>query len=352
MAFVGEAQVKTDINNNDIHYCYIVFGEDRYLKKRLVENLSCAVTDKDDFFNFQQFDNDSSLQEVYDSIQQYPMMSDKKCVILKDYDFEACDKKEFEKLIEICSDSFDSCLFILWFDFLEFDSKKSDRFKKLCAATEKGNGRNVNVSFRSVTELAKMLTDGATKRGCVLKRENAVFMVEMVGTEIETLKNELEKVCAFANKGEITRDNIKEVCIKTVEQSVYNLSSKVLNGDISSALKVLDELFYMRVTPMVIFYTISGVYVDLSRAYAAKNGGVSLNDAVKDFAYKNKAFLYERAVKQVHNLNRKQIFLSLNELMDADRKLKSYSADARRILEETIVRLSFIAVKGDNIDNA
>ena len=52
MAYANEAQVNADIKNNDFRYCYIVFGEDRFLKKRIVEKLSSSVADKDDFFNF------------------------------------------------------------------------------------------------------------------------------------------------------------------------------------------------------------------------------------------------------------------------------------------------------------
>ncbi len=351
MAYANEAQVNGDIKANDFRYCYIVFGEDRFLKKRLVEKIASSVADKDDFFNFQQFDNDSSLQEVYDAVQQYPMMSDKKCVILKDYDFEDCEKQDFERLIELCGENIDTAVFILWYDFTELDFKKSDKFKKLCAAANKNNGRVVEVNYKGVAELAKMLCDGAKKRGCDLSHSNAVLMVETVGTEIEALQNELEKVCAFVKTGDITEKNIKEVCIQTIEQSVYNLSGQILQGNVGAAVKILDELFFMRVQPMAIFYTVAGVYVDFGRAYATKKSGVAINDAISDFAYpKNKTFLLERAIRQVAKLSKDGLQFSLEVLMETDRRLKSYAADAREVLEEMIVRLAYISTEGRSID--
>ncbi len=351
MAYANETQVNTDIKANDFRYCYIIFGEDRFLKKRLVEKLSSSIADKDDFFNFHQFDNDSSLQEVYDAIQQYPMMSDKKCVILKDYDFEDCDKQDFERLIELCGENVETAVFILWFDFTDLDFKKNDKFKKICSAASKINGRIVEVNYKSVAELAKMLCDGAKKRGCDLKHNDAVLMVETVGTEIETLQNELEKVCAFVKQGEITEQHIKNVCVQTIEQSVFNLSGQILLGNVGAAVKILDELLFMRVQPMSIFYTVAGVYVDFGRAYATKKSAVPIGEALSDFSYpKNKTFLFERALKQIAKLNKNGIELSLNVLMETDKRLKSYSADAREILEEMIVRLSFIAAEGRSID--
>ena len=57
------------------------------------------------------------------------MMSDKKCVILKDYDFEDCEKEDFERLLLLCGENIDTAVFILWYDYTELDFKKSDKFK-------------------------------------------------------------------------------------------------------------------------------------------------------------------------------------------------------------------------------
>ena len=58
----------------------------------------------------------------------------------------------------------------------------------------------------------------------------------------------------------------------------------------------------------------------------------------------------ERAIKQVAKLNKSGLQHSLDVLMETDRRLKSYSADEREILEEMIVRLAFIAKEGKSID--
>lgn len=349
MAFLNENAVVSDINGNNLKYCYLFFGEDAFLKRHYVKKLSEKVAEEDDFFNYHKFEGDCDLQEVYEAVSQYPMMNDKKCVILKDYPFEKCSKEDFERLLTLCTENIDTALLIVWFDYTEFDSKKSERFKKLTTAIQKKNSAVVQFYYKTTAELVKILIDGAKKRGCTLGRNEAILLIETAGSDIETLQNELTKVCAYC-QGEITAEAVKEVCIKTVEQSVYNLSSHIFTGEVGNALKVLDELYFMNVAPMNIFYTIAGVYVDLSRAFALNKSGVSYNTAVEDFEYKNKAFLLERAVKQIRKLTFKQISLSLFELIEADRKIKSYNSDSRRILEELFVRLSYIAVKGESVD--
>ena len=46
MAYSNEAQVNADIKNNDFRDCYIVFGEDRFLKKRIVEKRTVQISAK------------------------------------------------------------------------------------------------------------------------------------------------------------------------------------------------------------------------------------------------------------------------------------------------------------------
>ncbi len=349
MAFLGENAVLSDIKSENLKYCYLFFGEDSFLKRHYVKKLSSAVVSEDDFFNYQKFEGDCDLQEVYEAVSQYPMMNDKKCVILKDYPFEKCDSENFARLLSLCTEENDTCVFIVWFDYTEFDSKKSERFKKLTTAIQKKNYSVLQFSYKTEAELVKILIDGAKKRGCTLNRDAALCLIETVGSDIETLQNELTKVCAYCG-GEVTVAAVKEVCIKTIEQSVFNLSSHIFSGDVGKALKVLDELTFMNVTAMNVFYTVSAVYVDLARAMALKQTGVSYNTALADFAYKNKYFLLERAVKQARKLTFKQVSLSLCELVTADKKMKSYRSDEKRILEELIVRLSYIAVKGESVD--
>ena len=287
MAFLNENAVASHINSNNLKYCYLFFGEDAFLKRHYVKKLSAAVVEEDDFFNYQKFEGDCDLQEVYEAAVQYPMMSDKKCVILKDYPFEKCNKDDFARLLTLCTEDIDTTTLIVWFDYTEFDSKKSERFKKLTTAIQKKNSAVVQFYYKTTAELVKILIDGAKKRGCTLGRNEAILLIETVGSDIETLQNELTTVCAYC-QGEITADAIKEVCIKTIEQSVYNLSSHIFSGEVGKALKVLDELCFMNVTPMNIFYTIAGVYVDLSRAFSLNKSGVSYNTAVEDFEYKQK----------------------------------------------------------------
>lgn len=349
MAIVYEEELKRSLKNGTSNI-YIIFGDDGYLKKMYKDKISRAVSDPDDIFNFQKFGPDCDLQEVYDAVLQFPMMSDKKCVILNDYDFEQCNKADFDKLCTIIAENPDTCVLILWFDSMELDHKKSSKFKKLVSAAEKNNGIAALLNHRTIGELVKMLTDGAQKRGCRFDNSAARYLVETTGQDINTLVNELEKLCAFASGGEINKAMVDSVAVKTVEASIYNLSKQIIDCNMVNAMKTLDDLFFMRIEPIFVLSVISSCYVDMYRVFVGKSRGMSIPQIAEKFGYKTNQFVLDKAQTNIKKFDFNKFALSFDALCKADKGLKSFSSDARTVLEQLVVKLGYIAVKGEALD--
>lgn len=351
MAPITEESLKKKLQNG-LCPVYIFFGEDGYLKKNYCDKISRRVAEPDDVFNYAKFEGGCDLQEVYDAALQLPLMGDYKCVILSDYDFEHCSKTDFDKLCNLISEIPDTTVFIMSFESVDFDSKKSSKFKKLCDAAEKNSGVAVKLDHRKMPELVKMLTDGAMKRGCRMEGTVAKYLVENAGDDINLLKNELCKLCAFVGEGIIDKATVDLVCVKTVEASVYNLSKFILEGNIQQSLSVLDELFFMRIEPMIILYTISGTYVDMYRVYTANKGGVKTPEIAQNFGYKGREFVLDRARQNLRKMDEIKLRLSLNAIIEADNLLKSFSSDSKIVLEQLVIKLIYIIVKGESVDKA
>ena len=350
MPIASEQQLKTNISNGNILNSYFIFGDDTYLKRLYVDKIIDKTVDRSDDFNFISFTDDCSLQEVYDAKEQFPMMAERKCVLLTDYDFEEASKADFEKLLLLLSEPNNTTVFIFWCNNFEVDQKKSARFKELVAATEKGGGIAANLTHRTAGELVKVINDGAKKRGTQFANGAAAYLIECCSEDINILLSELEKLCAYAGDKLITRDMIDLVCVKSIDESVYALTNEIISLNASAALKLLDNLYDMRVEPMVILYAISANFVDIYRAMAGVNAGIKVGSLVEIFEYGNKKFALEKAARQCSKFNSARIKYCLNALVDADKRLKSFSASDRVVLEELIIKLIYIISKGENID--
>lgn len=348
MPIVYEDALRNDIKNKNFANVYLIYGDDSYLKNHYKDTLAKKASDGDPFFNLQKFEGDIELQEVFDAVNQFPMMAERKSVVLSDYDIS---KGDFDRLLELVSNANDTCVLIICFDVFAFDYKKGNKEKKLISAVEKAGGICAEINHRSIGMLVKMLSDGAKKRGCVFDTVACRYLIEVVGTDLSSLKNELDKLCAYVGSGEITKDVIEKIAVKSVDASVYDYVKQILDGNLSDALIQLDDMFFMRIEPMVILSVTASSYIDIYRAYTANIKGKSKDEIAVDFKYpKNKLFLIDRAVQCLKKLDGKKLHLSLECIAAADKSLKSFGVDARTILEQLTIKLSYILAKGESVD--
>lgn len=347
---IYEDALAKDISGGKFSNVYMIFGDDAYLKNYYANKIIEKSYDGDPFFNLQKFEENCDLQDVYDAVNQYPMMADSKCVVLSDYDFEGCSAKDFEKLCAIVSECVDGCTLVLKFDSLSVDDRKNARAKKLISIIEKADGSVARIDHRNAAKLYKMLMDGAKKRNCSLTEVCARYLIESVGEDIYILKNELDKLCSFVKQGNIDKDIIDKVCSKSVESSVYDYIKEILACNVSGAMKLLDDMFYMHIEPMAILYNASSAYVDMYRTASAKKENINLGAVAKEFNYKNKAFLLDKAANNLRKFDDKKLALSFDALLTADSELKGFSKDPRTILEQLTVRLIYILAKGEKVD--
>ena len=350
MAVVFEAGLKQSLKADGTLPVYILFGEDAFLKQKYLNKISLSVAEAEDVFNYCKFTEGCDLQEVYDAVMQMPLMNDKKCVILNDFDYLHCSPSDLERLTELIKETPKETVFILYFDGIETDHKKGAKFKKLILACEKAGGLAVLLNHPTRAELVKMLSEGARKRGCKMDSQVSGYLVDTCGEDINLLRNELEKLCAFTREGQVTKDHIEQVCTKTLEANVFGLSDLILNCKSTEALKLLGNMFFVRMEPMAIFYTVSGVYNDMFRVFSAKAQGVAVSEVAKTFGYGNRAFLLEKASRNLSKFDFKKLSLSLDTLVETDKKLKSFGLNPKTVLEEMVVKLIYIIAKGESLD--
>ncbi len=342
MPIIYEDALKRDVKNSDFAPVYILFGEDAYLKKHYCDAVIKKVCKGTEDFNYQSFGNGTDLQLVYDAVNQFPMMAEKKCVLLADYDFEHAEKSEYDRLCALLSDVPDTCVLILKFDAIPFDLKGSSKSKRIVACAEKSGGKAVDLGHRNESELTSMLIRGAQKRGCVLSSAAAKELVRTAGDDINILTFELDKLCLYKGGGDIEKSDIQDVSAKTVEASVYDYVKEIFNCNITGALSLLDDMFFMQFEPMIILYTVSAAFVDIYRVFAAERADVSRATLAEDFGYTKKMFVLDRARQNLKKLDGRKLKAAFDALMQADRALKTAGADPKVILEELTVKLGVI----------
>ena len=87
MAQFNEETLKKQIKSGEFSRVYILYGNEGYLKQHYA-NTICSKTVSKDFedFNLKKLDGkETSLNEIYDCVSSFPMMSDYTCTLIKDF---------------------------------------------------------------------------------------------------------------------------------------------------------------------------------------------------------------------------------------------------------------------------
>lgn len=348
MAAIGEAELKKQISSGEFANAYFIYGDENYLKQHYVNQLKKKLVSPEfEGFNYHVYEEkNASMDEILSSAEALPMMAEYTCVLVHDYPLDKMTDGDKKLLKEFMGDLPESCVLIFWMDNVAVDPKAS-KWKTIIGYFTK-SGHSVNLARRDSRSLCRLLIDGSKKRGCSMTSGVAEYLLSEVGTDMQTLLNELEKLCSYAGENEITREMVDKVAVKSLSAKVFDMSKALVRRDYEKAYGILNNLIALREEPILILAAISTAYVDMYRVKCAKISGAQASDVAKHFNYRGREFRLSNASRDCDKLTMEQLRASVTVLAQADIMLKSSSVDGRLVLEEAMVKLLLVA-KGSKV---
>ena len=232
MAVLSDAELAKSIRQGEFSPVYLLYGKETYqLQKHLSALIRKSVGKQSSCFNLQQFDgNRVTVSEIIDAAEAYPVMADKKCVTVSSLDLDKLPEKDFLALKELVKDPPPDTVLIFHYTGNEIDPKKSNRQKSFLGLVEK-SGTVTEFKFLSQSQLEKVLLDTAAKSGCKLSPYLACYLIDRCGDSLSVLLTEMEKLCCFVGSGEITKENVDMLTVKTIEASAFDLAKAILKRE-------------------------------------------------------------------------------------------------------------------------
>lgn len=92
--------------------------------------------------------------------------------------------------------------------------------------------------FNTLTqnELVKFIAKWANANGKFISQVNATQLISLCGRDLNMLKNEIDKISAYAKGEEISDEDIEKLATVTLESKIFALSDAVLNGNAQKSL--------------------------------------------------------------------------------------------------------------------
>lgn len=345
MQLNDEASIKKHIKDSNPASLYFVYGDESYLASFYANSLASSITDTSGMsFNYYYFDSETAdFDSIYEAAETLPVMSDRICIFIKDFPFTKISADELKQYTEYFERIPDTTTIIFLTANEDVDAKQNSKWKTVLDSFNQ-NGVIFCLSKRTDRQIADLLVRSAGKRNSSISHDTADYFISIVGNEMNVLLNEFDKLCSYASGKEISREMIDEISIKSVEASVFDLTTSINNGKADRAYEILSELIKNKTEATIIIGTLAFGYVDIYRAKLAAANRATTRDVANAFgSYKGKTFRLDKASQSARNLSIKQIKELLEAVSEADIKIKSFSMDNTVILEELLAKLLFIA---------
>ncbi len=324
----------------------LLSGEESYYIRRIMKALAGADPGSDISVIRIQGDK-CDMDELAYSLESISMFSGGKKVLLEDLAPEKLSSSDYEKLCEVlgCRLSEDTPLIITGAPDSFCVKKPSQRAKRIEELCDKA-GVSAVLQRSDRKDIVKLLQKRAREKGSSMSSAAAAALLRRCGEDTNLLLNETDKLSAYAPGREITEEDIKKLSPEMLDSAVFELSRQLISGGASAALSVLDELLQQRIAPAAILSQLSLNYVDIYRARAAMEAGISRQTACSELGYKGgSAYRMEKAFGYASRCDDSYVSGAITLLRRADREIKSSKLPARTVIERTIIQLSLLGGK-------
>jgi len=310
---------------------YLLVGPERYLRRVTTREITEAALGTTLIREF----NEASFSLLTDSVrsavaaaEQLPMMSDRRVVRVRD--FARLRDADEDVLIAYLANPSPTTVMIFTADDLDKRKKSTKTLLDACTVVDFSPLKDSEAKAWARTYL-KSLKSAADDQ--VLSE-----IVNLVGTDIQTLANELDKLAsAAANTGRIEMQLVDELIGRTRELSNFELGDHLMSNNRKRALETLHRLLDDGAEPVMLIGLIAGNYhrLALGKHLLTRGGREEVFRNVSMPPFKRDAY-----IATLQRSDAKKIARGIQLTAAADLAIKTSQATPRLQLEMLVCELA------------
>lgn len=340
MPVINEDKLSRLIKEGVKQNIWLIFGNDTFLKEFYCDKLVKSVVDDSlKTFNFRCFnDDEADVDEIIAATDILPVMSERTCVLVRNFPLASLRKDELAVLEKGLKQMSDTTVLIFLFNTISIDYGKRDAQKWTDAVNlVMKYGVCARLDKRTPEKVARLLVSRAKERNTSISFEDALYLTETVGGDMQTVQNEFNKLCSFADGKPVTTVMIDEVCTKSITASVFDISKKIFCGKTDDAYRIMGELLRQKTPLQSILGALASAFATSYRYKLALNENRSPSEFKEAFSYNGRLDDFSSFVRSSRLSSVKKC---IEIILEADVKSKSTSVDEAALLTELISKLA------------
>lgn len=316
---------------------YLFYGREKYLIENAIKYLTVKYVKDTAAFNLIKLDGKTiSPADILDACETYPVMSEKKVVIVKDVvDFisENDLKKDFFDFLDNLSDF---VVLIMWDrSSIKKNTKLFKYFKKI--------GRDIEFPKLQNADLVNFIKGYLIRKGKKIKPSDISYLINVSNYNSRNeeitlldLKSELDKIASLNSSEIVTKADIDLSMTEGIDTNIFNFLDAMMKRDLNQAIFELDNLYKLNEPILKIFTMIIRQVRNFLSFLTLTEKGYSNPEIMKIIGIKS--FEFKKIIGNVKNFEKSFLISFYEELIKADELFKTTSIDEKIIMETLIVK--------------
>lgn len=290
---------------------HLVYGEERYMVRYYRNSLKEKLSQPEDEMNCTVFQGDkANPSAIADVAQILPFMAPQRLIVVQDSGFfkNASDMVDF-------MDTFPDTTYLV---FVEREVDKRNRLYKWMSK----NGCITECKAQNAAMLAKWIAGYAKRANKAISPQASELLVERVGTDMELLSGEIEKLIGYVGeRHDIEISDVEAISSGVTVSRIFEMIDAVALGEKERALKLYDDLLANKESPMSILYLFSRHINILLQIKELSALGASQGEIVKSIGIP--PFTVKKYARQAGLFKRSKLLQMLEKRADYEEKFKN-----------------------------
>lgn len=241
-------QIAEDIKQNNFKQIYLLYGEERYLRRQYRQKLQAALCSDGDTMNVHYYSGkDIPVGEIIDLAETLPFLAERRVIFISD---SGLFKSGGEKLAEYLASPCESTYFV--FTESEVD-KRSKLFK-----TVQSKGYAADFTVQDENTLKRWIAGTLGRDGKKITENTVQLIISKTGTDMDNIQMELEKlICYCMDRDVVTDADVEAVCTTRISNHIFDMINAIADRKQKAALELYYDLLALKEPPMRILFLIA-----------------------------------------------------------------------------------------------
>lgn len=322
-------QLLQDLKQQNFKNVYLLCGEEAYLRNQYKKRLKDAMAEDGDTMNYSYYEGkDVNPKAVIDMAETLPFFADRRVLMVENSGFF---KNKCEELADYVSAIPESTCMI----FVETEIDKRNRLYK----EVKKYGRVVEFGTQKEDTLLKWVLGMLKKEEKSITKETLLLFLTKTGTDMQSIKNELEKLLAYTvGRDTITSEDVEKVCVTQTTNRIFEMINAIADGNQKKAMELYEDLLALKEPPMRILFLIARQFRQLYLLKMLSKEGLPSSEIAKQAGIV--LFAMKKYQAQAKSFTEEELREAVEECVAGEEAIKTGTMGDRLTVELLIMKYS------------